>query len=66
MTIFELFAWMVVIITLVIWLVVALEWCWTRYYTWSIQREREFFWAELERKMRRACERYVVPEGPYR
>lgn len=69
-TIFELLAWLYVIGVLVCSLVVALGCAWARYCSWRIERDRDLFWAELQRMFaRRAARRnarHVKPQGPYR
>ncbi len=70
MSILEVLGWCLVVCTVAACSVMALGMLWARYCSWSIQREREWFWRELRRKMelkaRLMRERYVVPEGPYR
>lgn len=66
MTIFELFAWVVVVGVLVASLVMLLGMAWARYCSWVIQRDRDLFWAALEQVFARRDARHVKPIGPYR
>lgn len=67
MSIFVFLAWLLGILVAACWSVFALEYVWYRYCAWSLQRDCNRFWAELECLIAVKYGRHRVPkEGPYR